>query len=119
MAVLYMCSRTSQAGPFIQCSPVTQTRFDTSRSLPFPPHLPPICAALGSADVFHANMIAREMIMSMGMGKRMGPVDLMHTTSTSEDTGMMLRTADSAAPNEEYFYHASDMSTEQVRVVLT
>ena len=27
---------------------------------------------------------------------------------------MMLRTPDSAAPSEEYFYHATDMSTEQV-----
>ena len=54
------------------------------------------------------------MILSMGMGRRMGPVDLMHTTSTAQDNGMFLRTADSAAPDEEYFYHATDMSTEQV-----
>ena len=39
---------------------------------------------MGAADTFHANVIAREMILSMGMGKRMGPVDMMHTTSTAQ-----------------------------------
>ena len=78
------------------------------------PAFHPSHTALGAADTFHANIIAREMILSMGMGRRMGPVDLMHTTSTAQDNGMFLRTADSAAPDEEYFYHATDMSTEQV-----
>ena len=78
------------------------------------PSCHPSRPALGAADTFHANIIAREMILSMGMGRRMGPVDLMHTTSTAQDNGMFLRTADSAAPDEEYFYHATDMSTEQV-----
>ena len=45
---------------------------------------PPSSTALGAADTFHANIIAREMILSMGMGRRMGPVDLMHTTSTAQ-----------------------------------
>ncbi len=35
-------------------------------------------AGLGAPDLFHANMIAREMILEMGMGRRTGPVDLMH-----------------------------------------
>lgn len=63
-------------------------------------------------------MIAREMILSMGMGRKMGPVDLMHVASTAKDDGMLLRTADSAAPSEQYFYHATDMSTEQSRVAM-
>lgn len=33
---------------------------------------------LGAPDMFQANMIAREMIMSAGMNQRLGPVDLMH-----------------------------------------
>jgi len=32
---------------------------------------------MGAPDLFHANMIAREMVMTMGMGRRMGPVELM------------------------------------------
>ncbi len=32
---------------------------------------------LGVPDVFHANMIAREMVLSAGMGRKMGPMDLM------------------------------------------
>lgn len=52
-------------------------------------------SALGAADVFQANMIAREMILSMGMGRRMGPVDLMHVASTVQDDGMLLRVSDS------------------------
>ena len=48
---------------------------------------PPPSTALGAADTFHANIIAREMILSMGMGRRMGPVDLMHTTSTAQVQG--------------------------------
>jgi len=71
-------------------------------------------AALGSADVFQANMIAREMILSMGMGATMGPVDLMHTTAASADAGAMMRKDDPMMPSSTYNFHATDMSTEQV-----
>jgi cell division protease FtsH len=74
--------------------------------------------ALGAADSFHANMIAREMIMSMGMGRRMGPVDLMHVNAAAENLGSSMQEPDMKAPDDEYYYHATDMSTEQVRVQL-
>ena len=32
---------------------------------------------LGAPDMFHANMIAREMILSAGFNKKLGPVSLM------------------------------------------
>lgn len=59
-------------------------------------------------------MIAREMIMSMGMGRRMGPVDLMQVSRAAEATGSMLRGSDPRAPPTPYYYHQTDMSTEQV-----
>jgi len=40
-------------------------------------HLRFLPAAMGAPDLFHANMIAREMVMTMGMGRRMGPIELM------------------------------------------
>ena len=60
-------------------APQQTSRFPTPLFHPRPPS-----TALGAADTFHANIIAREMILSMGMGRRMGPVDLMHTTSTAQ-----------------------------------
>ena len=69
-------------------------------------------AGLGSADLMHANLIAREMVLSMGMGSKMGPVDLMHVVQTDQESGLMLRTQDD---KEDYYYAASDMSTEQSR----
>ena len=45
----------------------------------------------------------------------MHPLDLRFPLIRPQDNGMMLRTPDAAAPDEEYFYHASDLSTEQVR----
>ncbi len=32
---------------------------------------------LGAPDMFHANMIAREMVLSAGMNSKLGPMDLM------------------------------------------
>ncbi|KAG1670583.1 hypothetical protein FOA52_012156 [Chlamydomonas sp. UWO 241] len=72
--------------------------------------------SLGAADTFQANVIAREMILSMGMGAIMGPVDLMHTTAASADSGVMTRTVDDTAPPDGYDFHATDMSTEQARI---
>ncbi|KAG1666581.1 hypothetical protein FOA52_000548 [Chlamydomonas sp. UWO 241] len=74
--------------------------------------------SLGSTDVYHANMIAREMILSFGLGRKTGPAALMHVTSTAVDDGSFLKTPDSANPSEEYFHHAAEMSTEQARVAL-
>ncbi len=42
------------------------------------------CAGMSSPDVFHANMIAREMVLGMGMGRRMGPFDLMHVVQQQQ-----------------------------------
>mmetsp|Transcript_3123 Transcript_3123/g.6809 ORF Transcript_3123/g.6809 Transcript_3123/m.6809 type:complete len:1041 (+) Transcript_3123:95-3217(+) len=73
---------------------------------------------IGAPDVFHANMIAREMILGMGMGRRMGPLDLMQVVANQQNSGLMLRTSEPTSPDDEYFYHATDMSTEQSRVAL-
>ncbi len=54
----------------------------SSSSSSFSSHL----SGIGSADAFQANVIAREMVLSMGMGRRTGPLDLMHTTSASQVT---------------------------------
>ncbi|KAG2437047.1 hypothetical protein HYH02_011309 [Chlamydomonas schloesseri] len=75
---------------------------------------------MGSPDLFHANLIAREMIMSMGMGRRTGPIDLLRVAATSEaaagaDT---LRAGPAAAEGDPFYYHTTDMSTEQARVAL-
>eukprot|EP00878_Enallax_costatus_P001473 GHUV01001624.1.p1 GENE.GHUV01001624.1~~GHUV01001624.1.p1 ORF type:complete len:977 (+),score=283.07 GHUV01001624.1:432-2933(+) len=77
---------------------------------------------LGAADLFHANMIAREMILSAGMGRKMGPVDLMHLhPKAAEDTqGDLLRTLEPKdATEEEFYYHATDMPTEMARVAMS
>lgn len=121
---------------------------------------------LGSTDLFHANMIAREMVLSAGMGRKVrreresmrwqgvradeprrhrtlhtpnitprrhprpthktlyitpqvGPLDLMKLHVTQQDTGSMLRTLEPReAGDEEFYYQATDMSTEQVRTGL-
>eukprot|EP00877_Chromochloris_zofingiensis_P008651 jgi/Chrzof1/4039/Cz13g18040.t1 len=74
---------------------------------------------LGAPDMFQANMIAREMIMSAGMNQRLGPVDLMHLKVTQRDSGNLLRSYEPKEQGEEeHYYHASDISTEQARVAL-
>lgn len=78
-----------------------------------PPRFP-LPAALGAQDVRSANMIAREMVLSQGFGNRMGLVDMMHVTSTAQDTGSMLRSADSATQDAQYFHHVDKLTTEQV-----
>ncbi len=75
---------------------------------------------LGAADLFHANMIAREMILSAGMGRKMGPVDLMqlHPKAAEDTQGDLLRNMEPKdATEEEFYYHATDMPTEMVRLV--
>jgi len=72
--------------------------------------------AMGAPDLFHANMIAREMVMSMGMGRRMGPMDLMHIQDRQDLSTHVGQGGDSG--NGEIFYQATDMSTEQSRVAL-
>lgn len=74
--------------------------------------------AMGAPDLFHANMIAREMVLSMGMGRRMGPVDLMYVLDKQDNSGLMLKANEPKAPEEEMYYHATDMSTEQSRVAM-
>lgn len=71
--------------------------------------------AMGAPDLFQANMIAREMVLSMGMGRRSGPMDMMYLMDKSEGSGLMLRATDDRTPDEQTFYQATDMSTEQVR----
>lgn len=71
--------------------------------------------AMGAPDLYHANMIAREMVLSMGMGRRMGPVDLLHVQENKGDGGLLLRANEPKNPEEEMYYHATDLSTEQVR----
>lgn len=92
---------------------------DVSCCFPDPrPATPATPAGMGSPDLFHANLIAREMIMSMGMGRRTGPIDLLRVAATSEaasgaDT---LRAGPAAADGDPFYYHTTDMSTEQVCV---
>lgn len=76
-------------------------------------------SSLGATDAFQASMIAREMIMSMGMGRRMGPMDLMFVTRTAESTDSVMGGDDVTAPEPEYNYHATDMSTEQGRIAMS
>lgn len=46
---------------------------------------------MSAPDLFHANLIAREMVLALGMGRRMGPLDLMHVVPANQNTGMLLR----------------------------
>ncbi|MEW5306932.1 MAG: hypothetical protein WDW36_009362 [Sanguina aurantia] len=69
---------------------------------------------LGSPDLFHANMIAREMILTMGMGRKMGPVDLMHFVDPDQDGVIGREEGETSEP----YYNASEMSVEQSRVAL-
>jgi len=73
---------------------------------------------MGAPDLFHANMIAREMVLAMGMGRRMGPVDLMHVVDKQDKSGGLLLRTDSSHPDDESYYHATEMSTEQARTAL-
>lgn len=73
---------------------------------------------MSAPDLFHANLIAREMVLALGMGRRMGPLDLMHVVPANQNTGMLLRSAEAKDEGEDYYYHATDMSTEQSRVAL-
>lgn len=76
-------------------------------------------AGLGVQDMFHANMIAREMVLAAGMGPKMGPVDLMHVVAQSQDNGVLLRNNDPRDANDNpAYYHSTDMSMEQSRVAL-
>ena len=55
-------------------------------------------------------------MLSAGMGRRMGPMDLMHIKSPQQDSGTLLRSTELSDQNdEEHYYHATDMSTEQAR----
>ncbi|GLC69378.1 ATP-dependent zinc metalloprotease FTSH 1 [Pleodorina starrii] len=76
---------------------------------------------MGSPDLFHANLIAREMIMSMGMGRRTGPVDLLRVVGAADGApgGETLRAGPEMADEDPFYYHTTDMSTEQARVALS
>ncbi|GIL84930.1 hypothetical protein Vretimale_9765 [Volvox reticuliferus] len=76
---------------------------------------------MGSPDLFHANLIAREMVMSMGMGRRTGPVDLLRVMGAAEGAPgeSTLRAGPEISEEEPFYYHTSDMSTEQARVALS
>lgn len=75
---------------------------------------------LGTPDLFHANMIAREMILSAGMGQKVGPLDLMKLNNQGSDGGNLLRSLEpKERGDEEYYYQATDMSTEQARIAMS
>ncbi|GLI67098.1 hypothetical protein VaNZ11_011303 [Volvox africanus] len=76
---------------------------------------------MGSPDLFHANLIAREMVMSMGMGRRTGPVDLLRVMGAAEGAPgeSTLRAGPEVSEEEPFYYHTSDISTEQARVALS
>ncbi|WIA15942.1 hypothetical protein OEZ85_012685 [Tetradesmus obliquus] len=77
---------------------------------------------LCAPDLFHANMVAREMVLSAGMGRKIGPMDLMslHPKASEDSSGDLLRTLEPKdASEEEFYYHASDMPTEMARVALS
>lgn len=70
---------------------------------------------MGAPDLFHANLIAREMILGLGMGRRTGPLDLMRASPNEGSGGDSLtRTADAFRDSDAFYYHSTDMSTEQV-----
>ncbi|KAG2495020.1 hypothetical protein HYH03_006952 [Edaphochlamys debaryana] len=76
---------------------------------------------MGSPDLFHANLIAREMVLSMGMGRKTGPLDLMRVTAAAGDAGSESLAAggSDAMDSDPFYYHTTDMSTEQARVALS
>ncbi len=70
---------------------------------------------MGAPDLFHANLIAREMILSMGMGRRTGPLDFLRVTgNTASESEQTLRAGPGQQDGDEFHYHTTDMSTEQV-----
>ncbi|GFR51495.1 hypothetical protein Agub_g13859, partial [Astrephomene gubernaculifera] len=75
----------------------------------------------GSPDLFHANLIAREMVMSFGMGRRTGPLDLLRVVGTSEGNAASheLRAGGAEVDEDPFYYQSTDMSTEQARVALS
>lgn len=48
----------------------------------------------------------------MGMGRRMGPLDLMHVQDRTDNRDLML--GGGTGPSQAMYYQATDMSTEQV-----
>eukprot|EP00879_Flechtneria_rotunda_P028172 GHRR01030255.1.p1 GENE.GHRR01030255.1~~GHRR01030255.1.p1 ORF type:complete len:520 (+),score=209.83 GHRR01030255.1:1412-2971(+) len=76
---------------------------------------------MGAADLFHSNMVAREMILSAGMGRKVGPMDLMSLHPKATDNGdEFLRSMEPKdATEEDYYYHTTDMPTELARVALS
>jgi cell division protease FtsH len=76
---------------------------------------------LGAMDLFHANSIAREMVMASGMSRRIGPVEMIHLAQGAQQRGDMLAGAggggedDDFLSQQEAWYHASDASNEQIR----
>jgi cell division protease FtsH len=77
---------------------------------------------LGAMDVYHANSIAREMVMASGMSRRIGPVEMMHLAQGAQQRGDMLAGAGGAGGDDDdelgsmgAWYHASEASTEQIR----
>jgi cell division protease FtsH len=77
---------------------------------------------LGAIDLFHANSIAREMVMATGMSPRLGPVEFLHLKQGAQQRGDMLAGSggqtgedDDALAQSGAWYHASDASNEQIR----
>eukprot|EP00879_Flechtneria_rotunda_P027270 GHRR01029205.1.p1 GENE.GHRR01029205.1~~GHRR01029205.1.p1 ORF type:complete len:107 (-),score=40.82 GHRR01029205.1:543-863(-) len=80
----------------------------------------PQVTGMGAADLFHSNMVAREMILSAGMGRKVGPMDLMSLHPKATDNGdEFLRSMEPKdATEEDYYYHTTDMPTELVSTSL-
>ena len=53
-------------------------------------------------------------VLKFGMGKRMGPMDLMHLNQKTESGGLLLRTSESTTQDDQMYYHATEMPTEMV-----
>lgn len=66
----------------------------------------------GAPDVFQANLIAREMVLSCGMGRKVGPVSLLEHVVPPEDSDFTSVGLD----EDESYTQVADMSTEMARV---
>ncbi|KAL6745073.1 P-loop containing nucleoside triphosphate hydrolase protein, partial [Haematococcus lacustris] len=74
--------------------------------------------AMCGPDMHHVNMIAREMVFSMGMGRRTGPMDMMYTHIPNDMCGAMVKDRGTEANTDLLYYDATYASTEQGRVAM-
>ena len=60
---------------------------------------------LGAPDLFHANLIAREMVLSAGMGAKTGPVDALRVRANEKASGDLLRSLEPRDADDEPSYY--------------